>query len=936
MSHQGLPASGGSYLTIGQAAEMLGVSAWTLRNWDRSGRLKPDRHPSNGYRIYRQEQIQLFKGHGADARAVDHRMNKEGEHVVQFYETDTFLVRVVADFLAPAITSREGALLIATPEHREGIEQELAVRGIDFVSAIGDGTYRALDAAATLRLFMVDGLPDAARFAQTVGTAVESLSRAGRCPRAFGEMVALLWTEGRRDAAIQLEQMWNELRDKHAFSLLCGYPIAGFAREGFGASFLEACGTHSHVMPAEGLLGTDDRYGGAPILQRKTAALEAEIAHRKGVEKALLQRERDFSDFLENAMEGLHRIGPDGTILWANAAEMKLLGYTSEEYIGRKIADFHVDPVDVARIQEALLQGEKVHNFPARMRCKDGSVRHVLIHANARIDQGRLLYTRAYMRDVTDQERARARLAAIVESSDDAIVSKTLEGVIVSWNKAAERLFGYSEQEAVGRPITMLIPPDRLHEEKMILSRLANGEHVDHFETIRIRKDGRPVEVSISVAPVRDSSGKVIGASKIARNMSERRQVEGELRQAKFAAERAAQAKDQFLAVLSHELRTPLTPVTLAIDAIKNDPATPVKFQGDLEMIQRNIGMETRLIDDLLDLSRVISGKMTLKKEEIALHALVRNAVEMVRSDTEEKRQTVQLCLDAPCDQVRGDSVRLHQVVWNLLKNAVKFTPGGGRIVVRTRHSDGPLLSLEVEDSGVGIDAAVLPNIFNPFDQGGTANRQFGGLGLGLAISQAIVGLHGGSIRAHSDGQGRGARFTIELPCSAHAKTPAPTEGIESEVASAGSSPVRLLLVDDHRDTLEMLKRLLSRSGHTVTTADSLAQAVHCLATGRFDILISDIGLPDGSGHEVMRLARQGNPEVRGIALTGFGMAHDIQRSEDAGFDVHLCKPIDYSQLTGAIRQLSPADPRASIEEGASRSLSVESQGTARRNYPVL
>ncbi|MDB5297603.1 MAG: Chemotaxis protein methyltransferase CheR [Phycisphaerales bacterium] len=508
-----------------------------------------------------------------------------------------------------------------------------------------------------------------------------------------------------------------------------------------------------------------------------------------------------------------------------------------------------------------------------------------------------------------EQGEAQARLAAIVESSDDAIVSKTLTGVVTSWNKGAQRIFGYTAAEMVGRPISVLFPPERLNEEPQILARLHRGERVDHFETVRVTKDGRLVDVSVTISPVRDATGKIVGASKIARDITGRKQAERDLRAARDAAESANKAKDHFLSVLSHELRTPLTPVLAAVSLIQETPDLPAaELAGHVGMIRRNIETEARLVDDLLDVTRIARGKVRLQFEEVDAHAAVRNVVGMLQSDVDAKGLAVTLALRAKDHQVWADPGRFQQVLLNLLTNAVKFTPEEGTITVRTANEAGRSLKIEVSDSGAGIEPDVLPRLFRPFEQGErTVTRKFGGLGLGLSIVRSLVEMHGGSIAAASDGAGKGATFalrvgTVERDAARQAASPA-MPAVPAAAADA-TKRLRVLVVEDHDDTRKMLGLMLRSFGFDVTAAGTVREAV-ALADGQaFDLLLSDIGLPDGSGHDVMRHVR-GRQNIRGIALSGFGQDDDLRRSQEAGFEQHLTKPINLQTLREAVAPLA-------------------------------
>jgi PAS domain S-box-containing protein len=620
-----------------------------------------------------------------------------------------------------------------------------------------------------------------------VGRVVKQVSQGRKRVRAFGEMVALLWAQGNKAAAIRLEELWNDLARTQSFALFCAYPMSAFAEPANdGISLGDVCTCHTRVIPAESyasLSSPDDRLRAITVLQQKAHLLSAEIEHRKEVEKELLRRERELRDFFENALEGIHQVGPDGTILWANRAELNLLGYQPEEYIGHHIAEFHADRDNIDSMLRCLLSGDCLIDHPSKMLCKDGTVKDVLINSNAYFEDGEFIHTRCFTRDVT------ARLKA-----------------------------------------------------------------------------------------------------------------EEEMRRAKAAAEEASRAKDQFLAVLSHELRTPLTPVLMCTTALEMEPGLPPQMRDDLAMIRRNITLETQLIDDLLDLSRVMNGKMTLNKREVDVHRLVRDVVEMVSSEARAKTLNIEVLPQAANDRVSADSARLHQVVWNLLKNAIKFTPERGKITIATRN-EGQRLLVEVKDSGIGIAPEVLPSIFNAFEQG--ESRSFGGLGLGLAISKTIMDMHDGRLSACSDGKGQGACFTVELDTVVRVNRPAQKQ--DNGSGDAGR-PVRILLVDDHADTLKVLRRILERGGHSVTPASSVAEAARLAETTELDLLISDIGLPDGTGLDVIASVRQRHPRVPAIAMTGFGMEQDIKSSADAGFSTHLTKPVDINSLEAAIRKLTTAN----------------------------
>lgn len=365
---------------------------------------------------------------------------------------------------------------------------------------------------------------------------------------------------------------------------------------------------------------------------------------------------------------------------------------------------------------------------------------------------------------------------------------------------------------------------------------------------------------------------------------------------ARAESERANLAKDSFLAMLSHELRTPLTPVLTSVLALEQEEGLSNEVRASLQMIRRNVELEARLIDDLLDLTRISKGKVQLSLEEVDAHVLLRNALEICQADIEHKNLSLQTDLAAKQVCLEADPARLQQIFWNLIKNAVKFTPEGGRLGIRTSNGHGQL-RVEVSDSGMGIDADSLPKIFNAFEQG--ERTRLGGLGLGLAISKALVETHNGTLTAESRGRNEGATFTATFPVM---QNHAAASAASVPSLPAARKSMRVLLVEDHEDTNRSLTSLLRRRGYEVQAARSVQSALELAANERFDVLVSDIGLPDGSGIELMRAINSKNP-IFGIALTGFGMEEDVRRSHDVGFHHHLIKPVDLNRLDSLIQQ---------------------------------
>ena len=527
---------------------------------------------------------------------------------------------------------------------------------------------------------------------------------------------------------------------------------------------------------------------------------------------------------------------------------------------------------------------------------------------------------------VTDRisagDEAVARLAAIIESSDDAIVGKTLGGVITSWNQAAERIFGYTAAEAVGQHITLIIPEERRSEEAEVLARLVRGERIEHFETIRRTKDGRSVEISLTVSPIRDSSGRIIGASKTARDISDRRRLEHE-RQMLLAREQDARAeaeainrsKDQFLATLSHELRTPLNAIYGWARMLELGRLDPPAVQRATEAILRNAAAQVQLIEDLFDVSRVITGKMRLDVQPLHVAAVIEAALDTVRPAATAKAVRLESVLDPGAGAMMGDPARLQQVVWNLLMNAVKFTPKGGQVTTHLRRVDTQI-EIVVSDTGEGIAPEHMPRLFQRFGQADSGStRRHAGLGIGLSLVRHLVDLHGGTVKAQSAGPGLGATFTVTLPLSAVPALP-PQRGA-GELADVprgdGLKPVslrdlRVLVVDDDTEGLALATLILIDAGAEVRGVPSAADAMTLLESWSPDVLVTDLEMPGEDGFGLLRRARRlttlRGQRLPALALTAYGRTEDRIRVLGAGFNLHLAKPVNPAELVLTVGSL--------------------------------
>ncbi|HYJ86387.1 MAG TPA: PAS domain S-box protein [Pyrinomonadaceae bacterium] len=658
---------------------------------------------------------------------------------------------------------------------------------------------------------------------------------------------------------------------------------------------------------------------------------------------------------------------------------------------------------------------------------------------------------RLYEMEMAEAVRARdfsltvqGRLVAIIESSDDAIVSKDLNGIITSWNNGASRLFGYEEAEVLGKPITILIPDERQHEETLILGRVRRGERIEHFETVRVHKHGHPIDISLVISPIKDQNGKVIGASKIARDITERKKADEQLRralefdetvmlsmgeglftvdiedrvtfmnpaaqrmfgwtleemlgrrmhdvthrsrpdgtlfpasecaglavlregtmlsefedvfirrdgtffdvvysssplrgdgkitglvivfrdisdrkqteeergrlleaerEARAEAEKANRLKDEFLATLSHELRNPLNVVIGYAEILRRSE----EFQQNTfvlkaaETIRRNALAQAQLVSDLLDLSRLQMGKLSLNRQPVSFSTVVSDAIETVRDEANAKRISLDVRLDREVLVVEGDPIRLGQIAWNLLNNAIKFTPAEGKVrITLSREDDSSVLA--VEDSGQGISPEFLPHVFEIFRQADASIvRRQGGMGIGLALVRQLAELHHGDVKAESEGHGKGARFTVKVPLYTPGAATLPSE---KTGASGALKSKFILVVDDSPETTEMLGKLLELEGAFVDVAKSGKEALEIARQKRFDLVVSDISMPEMDGYQLLRSLREipDMADVPVVALTGYGRTNDIERARDEGFAEHLTKPLDLDKLLQIVRRLT-------------------------------
>ncbi len=721
-----------------------------------------------------------------------------------------------------------------------------------------------------------------------------------------------------------------------------------------------------------------------------------------------------------------------GRVTFLNGVAEFLTGWTQAEAVGQPLSDVFRIINEVTRqpaenpalraLQVGTVVGLANHTI---LIARDGTERPIDDSAAPMRDgAGAMVGAVLVFRDVTERRRAeeaRARLAAIVDSSDDAIVSKSLEGIILTWNRGAERLFGYTSSEVVGQPITVIIPTERLDEERAILQRLCKGERIEHFDTVRVSKDGRRLDISLTVSPIHDGDGRIIGASKVARDITERKRAQEALardalllasvrdsvvvtdlngivtywnegatrlfgwtalemvgrhyadrfpeptrtliadqirdraggsewageyedyrkdgsrvwidarvsrvadlagrplgilglahditerKQAVESLREANRRKDEFLALLAHELRNPLAPLRNGLQVMRLASGDPAAVAQARAMMERQLGHMVRLIDDLLDISRINSNKMELRRTRVLLADVLANAVEMARPLIDASELTLAVSLPSERVALDADLTRLAQVFGNLLANSAKYTDRGGHIWLSALRR-GEDVFVSVRDDGIGIPADSLSSVFDIFSQvDRSIERATGGLGIGLALVKGLVEMHAGTVTAQSGGPGMGSTFTVRLPAVVSTPEPMTTE-TPDRGPSTGGARRRILVVDDNRDSAISLARVLKLLGNEVHTAHDGVAATEAAHEFQPEIILMDVGMPRLNGYEATRRIR-GQPWGRSIiiiALTGWGQDGDRLLSREAGCDGHLVKPVNLADLEKLLTALTP------------------------------
>jgi PAS domain S-box-containing protein len=695
-----------------------------------------------------------------------------------------------------------------------------------------------------------------------------------------------------------------------------------------------------------------------------------DITEHKRAEKALLRSEAELTDFFENAAFGLHWIGPDGTVLRANRSELDLLGYTREEFVGHNIAEFHVDAAVIEDILSRLAAGEVIEDYDARLRCKDGEIKHVRISSSVYRENGEFVHTRCLTRDITERKYDENRLALqyaitriLSESPDLATGAPAiLRAVCESLDWEVGVLWKVDDVEGVLRSVELCHADstptpefDRLTQSLTLrrgvglpgrIWQTGQPTWIDNVTKDRnfprapvaLREGlrgafGFPILLGDEVwgvieflsSKVREPDDELmkltagIGGqlgqfARRKRAEEDRADLLGRERAARADAEKANRLKDEFLATLSHELRTPLNAVIGWTRMLASGRLDRESSKHALEVVERNAWAQKQIIEDILDVSRVITGKLQLNLGSVDLISVVDAALDAVRPAMEAKEIRIETIIDASLRMISGDPDRLQQVVWNVLSNAAKFTPTGGSIEISVGQT-GTHGLITVKDSGPGIDPSFLPHVFERFRQGdGSTTRMHGGLGLGLAIVRHLVELHGGTIGVENREDGQGALFTIRLPLPSGELRSEMLPGAASQLReSAAERPnldgINILIVDDETDALDLITVELAQHGAQVTAVTNAEDALKALSEKNYEVLISDIGMPKTDGYELMRQIRQKEngtgKRIPAVALTAYARVQDRMQAILAGFSTHIAKPVDANELVTVVASLA-------------------------------
>jgi PAS domain S-box-containing protein len=604
---------------------------------------------------------------------------------------------------------------------------------------------------------------------------------------------------------------------------------------------------------------------------------------------------------VENAPLLLAYLDTEHRYRFVNAAYSSRFGGNAEEVLGQSVASLLGEKLwaEIKPYRERVLRGETLE-YEVDVERIPGTEQRMHCTLNpARDPEGQVIGYVAAVTDVTDRKRlaqAHDLLAAIVESSDDAIISMTLDGRITSWNAGATRLFGYTADEMIGQTASHLSPS---HEQQTLLDRINRGQTVRQHETAWLTKQGRHLDIALSAAGMHDPSGQIVGITQVVRDISHAKQTEAAIQRSQDALREADRRKDEFLALLAHELRNPLAPLVNSLELLRPAAAADPTLQRIRAMMERQLKQLARLVNDLLDVSRISRGHFELQRAPMSLQAAIEAAVEACHGQIATRGHDLAVRISSEPLHVLGDFARLTQVFANLLSNSAKYTEPGGYIEL-TLHRDGTDAVATVKDTGIGIPPESLHAVFDMFSQV-QAHKEHagGGLGIGLALVRSLVEMHHGRVEAQSEGPGRGSVFTVRLPLQQGSATAPPLPAAAGLSQKADQTVRRILIADDNPDAAESLAQILRSQGHETTIAANGRQAIELAERFRPQIIFMDLGMPQLDGLQATRQirAQPWGKSLLVVALTGWGQPVDRKRSREAGMDMHLVKPMDVADI---------------------------------------
>jgi PAS domain S-box-containing protein len=856
------------------------------------------------------------------------------EHLVQFYEDSQTLVETLTGFIGSGLRANSAGIVIATREHLDALDQQLAASGIDVAATKRSGQYVAVEAREMLRQILANGWPQPDLFRVRIGSLIAQAHSRWGSVRAFGEMVGLLWETGAQGAALRLESLWTELGLTQPFALLCGYHI-GQLRNGDRKLISGICAVHGHAAFDEEdprpLGVASDRTRTTARLERRVQRLERELQRRKVLESELAEREMELADFLENAVVGLHKIDANGIVIWANRAELDMLGYAPDEFIGRPVADFVVQAGQAASLLARVKSGETLRDEHVQMLCKNGATKDVVINSSPLFVDGRFICTRSSMRDVTTQwsmdrqlkqlndelelrvaertqelGRAELQFKELVSGVVDyAIYMLDVEGHIVSWNAGAERIKGYSRTEAIGKHFSMFYTPED-REKRMPYHALTMAATFGKYEAEawRVRKDGQQFWASVVIDAIYNEARAVVGFAKVTRDLTERRAIEEQLRQSQ-----KMEAVGQLTGGVAHDFNNLLTVIVGNLETIwRHAPPEDGKLRRAIDQVTRGAQRAVTLTQQLLAFSR----RQPLNPKPTDINRLVAGMSDLVRRAIGENI-AVETVLAGGLWRVEIDAHQLESALLNLAVNARDAMPEGGKLTIETAnaHLDdgyadkypeltpGQYVVVCVTDTGTGMSRDVIAHAFEPF----YTTKPIGqGTGLGLSQVYGFVKQSGGHVKLYSE-VGEGTTVKIYLP----RMTRADAEEEQTPVSSAptGGRHEVILVVEDDDDVRLFTTESLRDLGFTVREANDAPSALKQLEQHPdVQLIFTDVGLPGMNGAQLVAAARALHPDIKVLFTTGYARNAIVHQGRlDTGVEL-ITKPFTRVQLASRIRDV--------------------------------